>query len=81
MTRATVPATLPARPAYHVITDTLHRRLRRAEERELTAGTEAEREAATAEVVAIWDAIEAHEAEGRELDAEAAFERDHGGER
>ena len=81
MTRATVPATLPARPAYHVVSDTLHRRLRRAEEREQTARTEAEREAATAEVVAIWAAIDAHEAEGRDLDAEAAWERDHGGER
>lgn len=72
----TTTAGLPARPAYHVVSDTLHRRLRRAEERERSAQTVDEWEAATREVVEIWEAIDAHEAEGLELAAQEQWERE-----
>jgi hypothetical protein len=82
MTRATVPASLPARPAYHAVSDELHTRLRAAEAR--MCGLEAHdvvppsvMEAAVAELDAVHKAIEDHEAEGRDLDTEAQWEREH----
>jgi hypothetical protein len=80
MTRAEV-AELPGRRGYAVVSDELHMRLRAAEAR--MRGLEAHDVVpqsvmeAVAELDAVHKAIEAHEAEGRDLDAEAQWERQH----
>lgn len=65
---------LPARPGYLVVSDELDARLKAASQR-VEAGTDAEREAAEADVVAVWKDMEAHEADCREAARDEEFER------
>ena len=66
---------LPGRRGYYVVADKLRERLARSEAREKAATTVDEREAATREVVEIWEAIEACEREdGEQRERERLFE-------
>ena len=64
MTRA--EGELPGRRGYYVVADKLRERLARAEAREKAATTVDECEAATREVVEIWEALDAIEREDAE---------------